>query len=253
MTDQDLNPFAAPGSSTSTDSAAVSLRDLFQGSLKSILDGPDGALRTGLRITLAALLFELCLGLPQSLFFMASPTAPLGGGTLTSILGIIVLLFSAAMFGEFVGACFLWKGSPKPRILAASCCCILVIKAVLDFLLPRFLNASEFSIVALVVSLIFGCAFTVTRLLLLKKLSRKEGLHRLANIVIAITIFMALVLIALIIWHKGLNKPLNFDQPLGMLFMGFRQIVYVVVSVLEFRVVYRVLCEQLTTSVESFA
>ena len=64
---------------------------------------------------------------------------------------------------------------------------------------------------------------------------------------------MALVLIALIIWHKGLNKPLNFDQPLGMLFMGFRQIVYVVVSVLEIRVVYRVLCEQLTTSVESFA
>ena len=253
MTHEELNPFAAPGSNTSPDSTTVSLGDLFKGSLNSIFDGPEGALRTGLRITLAALLLGLCFGLLQSVLFMTNSTRPIAGGTLVSVLSITGLLMSAGKFGEFVGACFLWKGSPRPRTLATGCCCILVTKALLDYLLPRFLSASEFSIAAFVISSIFGCAFAVARLLLLKTLSLNEDFRRLANIVIAITIFIALVSVASVVWQVGFENPISLDEPLGKLFHGFFLVVYFIVSWLEIRVVYRLLCEKLKPSVESFA
>lgn len=246
MTKQDPNPFAAPGSNTSTDSTTVSFRDLFQGSLSSIVDGPDGALRTGLRITLAALLFGLCFSGLQSLLFMSFAAKP--AGSFFTMLRITGIATAAGTLGEFVGVCSLWKGMPQRRTLASCCCGILLIQFLLNYLLPRILSVGDFGVASLIAALALGVGFTIARLLLLKQLTKDCSLHTLAHIAIVGSCAMTLVSAASFYWQVSLGNTMDFSTPAGKLVHIVFLFAFLIIRGIEIRFVYRVLCEWLTTS-----
>lgn len=246
MTHEDLNPFAAPGSNTSTDSTTFSFRDLFKGSLKSILDGPEGALRTGLRITLAALLFGFCFSALQSLLVMSFAAKPVG--SFFTVLRITGIAMAAGTLGEFVGVCFLWKGMPQQRTLASCCCGILLIQFLLNYLLPRILSVGDFGVASFIAALIFGVGFTIARLLLLKQLTKDNSLHTLAIIAIVGSSAMTLVSAASFYWQVSLGNPMDFSTSTGKLIHIVFLFAFLVTRGIEIRIVYRVLCERLTTS-----
>ena len=252
MTHPDLNPYAAPHSNTSTAPTAVSLRDLFAGSFTSVFDGADGALRTGLRITLVAIIVWLCSAMLQSLLVKYEPTTLPGSG-LWSLVHALGLVMAVAGAGEFVGACFLWKGMPGRRFLAACCCGALTIKFLFEYLMPRFLSAGDFGVLMFIVRSVLGAGFSITRLLLMKQLTSRENLRTTANIVIAGTASMTMFSIASIVWQISLNNTWDLNTSGGRLAHAGFLFVYLIVGLMEIRVVYRVLCEKLTASNESIA
>ena len=245
MTHEDLNPFAAPASNTSTGSTTVGLRDLFKGSLNSISDGPEGALRAGLRITLVSMTVWLGCSLMRSLLLTSQMQNTMGGGPWI----LISAIMAVAGAGEFAGSYFLWKGSPGRRILAACYCGTLALNRLFNFLMPRLLSVSAFGLASVIVPSILGMGISVTRLLLLKQLTSLKNLRISANTAIAAVVFMMMVPIASVVWQIGLKNPLNFSASTIRRIQAVLWFSDLIIGFLEIQVAYRVLREKLTTSI----